>query len=326
MKALMMAAVATAAMPSVALAQDAKKSITVQTRQPLAKEVKFDGGDSFSAQSGNYVTSVSITDGSVTRDVSIRFDQFEVPLRLIVSPRRSGNISFAVQGPSFTGCERADVMRVAGARFTGTIDERLKLLIEARRLIDLCSGLANEQAKLVRAYYGASCSLAGDPDTFFAIHRDASERFRALPDSPQKRSTLNDCRGRGLKTDVAKAWELAKRASPAEAQTLIDELLLKVDDPEWQDGFAAARINGELVARLQVSNLKDQQIEASQADDLASAIAYTDKLEQLKGEDRFKVAFRKEGVTSALLERDRDWFESRMDVVSDAENDAQTPE
>ncbi len=302
----------TAAAVSPVFAQEAKKTIIVETPDPGARAVWFDGSDAFSRQDFTHSTTVSTAEGSVAKDISIDFNGFDLPLRLIISPRRSGNLAFAVARPRFTSCADADVRRVSGAAVTGSINERLNLMAEARRLIQLCGTVESVVPKLVRKYYEASCSLAGDTPPIFEIHRDAAVRFRQLPDSPAKRTTLANCNGRGQGADLRLTWNLANASDPAAARLLTAELLEKAHDPEWQDGFAAARLSADLVERLEVNLIKQQQIEASNTNDLASAISYTDELDKLARDREFSDAVKAEGVTTEALARDRTWFETRM--------------
>ncbi|WP_155647225.1 hypothetical protein [Erythrobacter donghaensis] len=310
--AMTIAAFAALAAASPGFAQEAKKAIIVETPDPGAREVRFDGTETFSRQNFTHTASVSLGGGSVAKDISIDFGDFDLPLRLVISPRRSGNLAFAVARPRFTTCTGADVRRVSQAAVTGSTNERLSLMAEARRLIQLCGVLPNEVPKLVRKYYEASCSLAGDSPPIFEIHRDAATRFRQLPDSPEKRTALGNCTGRGQGADVRQTWSLAKTSDPAAARLLTAELLEKARDPEWQEAFDAVSIDAELVERLEVNLIKQQQIAASRESDLAAAIGYTNELERLARDEEFGDAVRAERLSTEGLEKDRAWFEARM--------------
>lgn len=315
--ALMLAAI----LASPVLAQ-VKKTIYVETGDNKAVGVRFDGSGSFDPKANFFETEVQLLSGAEIRDVIIKFDEFEVPVRLVISPRRPGDIRFSVSRPNFRTCETSDIHRVTRASTSGSIDERLSLLVQSRRLMQLCRQFNAEYTKLVRRYYEANCALAGVRPAMFAIHQEAKEEFEKLPNNQLKRKTREDCKGRGTGADIEIAYNQALKYGP-DAQALAAELLTKANDPNWQDGFTAARINAQTIKELEVVRIKREQDKASAQNELTTALNYNSELVTLAGDDEYKSIFTSKsqggiGVTLELLARDRAWFESRSEAMQQA--------
>lgn len=288
-------------------------NIRISWITPGPNTVLFEGSSPFDKTASQFVAPVALDQGAAVHDIAVVYGAFQVPLRVVVGPQRDRDMMFTVTGPSFSGCDLPTVRKLATASPAGTLEERLALLISARRLIGLCSGLAREQPKLVRKYYELSCSLAGDRGGFFAIHADATERFAGLEETPYTKKTLEDCRGRGVGPEIGRIWRAAQaaqaRGDSVAVAALIQDLLAKSTDEAWQDGFEAQHLTPTDIHELEVMDLKSRQNSAARERDFDRAIELNDQLQSLRTDGEYTDAFSNVGVTGGLLGEERANFE-----------------
>ena len=298
-------------------AQADTKKIEVQTREPSPQEVRFDPGDDFDHDGTTYSGVVPTANGMTVRNIAVEFPGFDMPLRVIVNPRRNERIRFIVQAPSVTSCQKSNVNAVKD--ISGSVRQRIRRMIDARRLIDLCARVEPALPDLAISYYDLSCSLANDERTFFAIHRDAKTilqrtKMTKQRDKNRRAKLLKDCKGKGVSKQFNMAWTKIKSAGPGEATALIDELLQTAIDPELAEGFAASQIGIENIRRRKVWDLKRQQIDASGANELEKAISLTEEIEALRLQAGFAAPADLEGASEKTLKEERTWFNNRLDA------------
>lgn len=279
---------------------------------PGPQSVRFDGEGDFTPHDTYFEAVLPAATGPELRDIAIGFAGYEVPLRLIAARDGGRTIRFTVAAPRYTQCERPDVQAVMHTAPSGTIDERVGLLIRIRRLIDLCRAQAYVVPKLELKYYEVSCSLAGDRNSFFAIHQDAKERFVRLERTSFTQQTDRDCRGRGTGGALHDQWSGAVAAlgqgEHAAAVSAAEDMLAKVGDPKWQDGFVTQGLNSDRVRELKVMALAAEQNAVARRDP-DRAIAVNDELRALHKDDDFKGTMEKLGVSEQRLVTDRSYLE-----------------
>jgi hypothetical protein len=295
-------------------ARDDPAPVTVETVQVMRggeglKKVRFDGAEDFDERPTHFEATLSTASGPRLYDIALDFGAYQVPLRLISGQRHGQPLRFKVTAPEYVQCERPTVNTIAARAPSGTIDERLDLLVRARRLLDLCGGSAYqyERPKLVLKYYEANCALATRGSSF-VIHDDARMRLAGIPRTQAVRDAETGCNGRGIGVALNGQWSDARdaldRGDHAAAFATAEDLLGKLDDPKWKEGFAAQRLNGDLVRELKVVALVGEQ-NAVAHDTPNRAVEINDQLLTLRADDEFAIAMDKVGATRQRLDADR---------------------
>jgi len=274
------------------------------------RAVRFDGAADFTQGTAYFEGSMPAAPSARLYDIVLDFGSYQIPMRLISGQRAGQSLRFSVTAPEYVQCERPTVDLIGTRAPSGTIDQRVDLLVRARRLIALCDNPAYAsyvQPKLVLKYYEVSCALATEGSSF-AIHKDAQDLIRRIQRTEAVNRALADCSGRGTGRVVNGQWSLALTAldqgQHAAAASAAEDLLAKIDDPNWQDGFAAQKLNGDRLRELKVMALVGEQNAAARAaPDHAAEI--NDTLLGLRDDKDFAATMDKVGVTGKRLDADR---------------------
>lgn len=295
--------------------ETAAETIQVMRGPQGPRAVRFDGSASdFTPGTTYFEGSMPAAPSARLYDIVLDFGSYQIPMRLISGQRAGQSLRFSVTAPEYVQCERPTVDLIGARAPSGTIDQRVDLLVRARRLIALCDNPAYAsyvQPKLVLKYYEASCALATEGSSF-AIHKDAQDLIRRIPRTDAVNRALADCSGRGTGRVLNGQWSLALAAldqgEHAAAASAAEDLLAKIDDPNWQDGFAAQKLNVDRLRELKVMALVGEQNAAVRAaPDHAAQI--NDTLFALRDDKDFAATMNKVGVTATRLGADRAYIQ-----------------
>lgn len=280
-------------------------AIRIEWDKPRPDRIIFEGKDDFIRRQQEFEGRFRPTGRWMLHNLAIAYGAYEVPLT-VLSGADGAPVRFRVHGASYSTCDRKAVTAIWSKKPIGTVNDRIALMMDARRLLevsgDACPAL--ETRKMVKAYFRANCALAQDAESAIVMSRDAQDRYRAIATTPQEKTEAESCRGKAesriLRPLLAAQAVAAKGLDKTELDRVSRELLAYAGDPAWSQGFDALRIDADYVRAMHLRALYDMQLQAGRQGDPEQALELNQNLSRLETRADFRTAFDR-----TLLSKDR---------------------
>lgn len=301
------------AMPSAGTRAPAANMVSVTIRvnaeQDPPSRVSFDGSGDFEPLGNSFVGKREFRGSFALSDLAVAYGSYVFPLR-VLNRADTPEQPLRVYKAAYGNCEPADVDAVFNAAETGAVDSKVQIIMRAHRLLDLGSCPVSQQRRLTRKYYRVSCALAQDPRSSIRISDDAANRMRVLPNpTPADQALLARCRGAGLAQVLgdfyASVAEARVRGDAAVLASVGDQLSVFASEEEWDEAFEGARITRQQVRELEGGRLLTLQQAAIRSGDIAQAVSINDQMRELKGDEAYREAFDRVGITDTAIENIR---------------------